>query len=115
MVTSEWGAIYKELGAQPVINATGSVTLLGGSTPVPEVKEAMDRADSAFYTAHRVGKGCGRRDRETGWCARRIHHIGRWLGADSCHRSIHGRWRRRSYPTAARHYRSERRDRSSAS
>ena len=32
MVTSEWGTIYKELGAQPVINATGSVTLLGGST-----------------------------------------------------------------------------------
>ncbi len=48
MVTSEWGAIYKELGAKPVINATGSVTLLGGSTPVPEVKEAMDSADSAY-------------------------------------------------------------------
>ncbi len=48
MVTSEWGAIYKELGATPVINATGSVTLLGGSTPVQEVKDAMDAADSAF-------------------------------------------------------------------
>ena len=48
MVTSEWGAIYRELGARPVLNATGSVTLLGGSTPVKEVKEAMDAADSAF-------------------------------------------------------------------
>jgi D-glucosaminate-6-phosphate ammonia-lyase len=48
VTTDNWGAIYKEMGAKPVINATGSVTLLGGSTPVAEVKEAMDAADSAF-------------------------------------------------------------------
>ena len=48
MTTENWGAIYKEMGAKPVINATGSVTLLGGSTPVAEVKAAMDAADSAF-------------------------------------------------------------------
>ena len=48
MTTDNWGAIYKEMGARPVINATGSVTLLGGSTPVAEVKQAMDAADSAF-------------------------------------------------------------------
>src|SRR3990172_1062435 len=48
MVSSGWGAIYKELGATPIINAIGSVTLLGGSTPVPEVKEAMERAESAY-------------------------------------------------------------------
>lgn len=42
------GQIYKEMGATPVINAMGSVTLLGGSTPKKEVKEAMDRADSAY-------------------------------------------------------------------
>ena len=41
MVTADWGDIYRELGATPVINATGSVTMLGGSTPIPEVKEAM--------------------------------------------------------------------------
>ena len=59
MVTAQWGAIYKELGAQPVINATGSVTLLGGSTPVPEVKEAMDRADSAFIPLIELEKAAG--------------------------------------------------------
>lgn len=48
MTTANWGSIYKEMGAKPVINATGSVTLLGGSTPVTEVKEAMDAADSAY-------------------------------------------------------------------
>ncbi len=48
MSTSDWGKIYKEMGARPVINATGSVTLLGGSTPVPEVREAMEAADSAY-------------------------------------------------------------------
>ena len=48
LANSEWGAVYKELGAKPIINATGSVTLLGGSTPVPEVKEAMERAGDAY-------------------------------------------------------------------
>ena len=50
MVSANWGDIYKELGATPVINATGSLTLLGGSVPVPEVKEAMDRADGAYIS-----------------------------------------------------------------
>ena len=48
MTTQDWGAIYKEMGAKPVVNATGSVTFLGGSTPNAEVKAAMDDADSAF-------------------------------------------------------------------
>jgi D-glucosaminate-6-phosphate ammonia-lyase len=48
LASSDWGSIYKELGATPVINATGSVTLLGGSTPVPEVVEAMERAGGAY-------------------------------------------------------------------
>ena len=45
---SEWGEVYKSIGAQPIINAIGSVTMLGGSTPVQEVKEAMDKADSSY-------------------------------------------------------------------
>ena len=45
MADSTWGEIYKELGAKPIINAIGSVTMLGGSTPAPEVKEAMEKAD----------------------------------------------------------------------
>ena len=47
-MAADWGDIYKELGAVPVINATGSVTMLGGSTPIPEVKEAIDKADGAY-------------------------------------------------------------------
>lgn len=43
-----WGDIYKELGAKPIINAIGSVTMLGGSTPVAEVKEAMEQADVSY-------------------------------------------------------------------
>ena len=50
MVQAAWGDIYKELGATPVINATGSLTLLGGSVPVPEVKEAMERANGAYIS-----------------------------------------------------------------
>ena len=48
MTATDWGSIYKELGAEPVINDTGSVTMLGGSTPAPEVKEAMERAEGAY-------------------------------------------------------------------
>ena len=28
MADSDWGQIYKDLGAQPIINAIGSVTML---------------------------------------------------------------------------------------
>jgi uncharacterized pyridoxal phosphate-dependent enzyme len=42
------GDIYKELGATPVINATGSLTILGGSILPPEVKRAMERADGKY-------------------------------------------------------------------
>ncbi len=50
MPGSDWGEIYRELGATPVINAIGSVTMLGGSTPFPEVKEAMERAGDAYVS-----------------------------------------------------------------
>ena len=43
-----WGDIYKELGARPVVNAIGSVTMLGGSSPPDEVREAMERANDAY-------------------------------------------------------------------
>ncbi len=48
MAETDWGQVYKEIGAQPVINAIGSVTMLGGSTPVPEVLEAMEAAGVAY-------------------------------------------------------------------
>ena len=50
MANSNWGDVYKELGAQPIINAIGSLSLLGGSTPPSEVKDAMNRADSAYIS-----------------------------------------------------------------
>ena len=61
MVASNWGAIYKELGARPVINATGSVTLLGGSTPLPEVKDAMAAANGAYIPLIELEKAVGDR------------------------------------------------------
>ena len=48
MTATQWGDIYRELGATPIINAIGSVTMLGGSTPIPEVTEAMDRAGESY-------------------------------------------------------------------
>ena len=48
MAVPGWGDIYDELGVTPVINAIGSVTLLGGSQTSPTVREAMERANSAY-------------------------------------------------------------------
>ena len=47
-LNTEWGAIFKELGARPIINAIGSLTLVGGSTPPIEVREAMEAANDAY-------------------------------------------------------------------
>ena len=59
MTTADWGNIYKELGAKPVINATGSVTMLGGSTPIPEVREAMAQADGAYIPLMELQEAAG--------------------------------------------------------
>lgn len=60
MADSDWGSVYKELDAQPVINAIGSVTMLGGSTPVPEVREAMDAAGVAYIPLMELEEKAGR-------------------------------------------------------
>ena len=59
MTTADWGDIYKELGAKPVINATGSVTMLGGSTPIPEVRDAMAQADGAYIPLMELQEAAG--------------------------------------------------------
>ena len=41
-------SIYDEIGVTSVINASGSMTYLGGSLIAPEVLEAMDRAADQF-------------------------------------------------------------------
>ena len=48
MKNSSWEEIYKEIGAVPVINAIGSVTMLGGSITIPEVNKAMEMANSTY-------------------------------------------------------------------
>ena len=60
MVSADWASIYKELGAKPIINATGSVTMLGGSTPVPEVREAMERANEAYIPLMELQEHAGK-------------------------------------------------------
>ena len=48
MNNAEWGSIYKDLGLEPIINATGSVTALGGSVVAKEVQEGMDLANDVY-------------------------------------------------------------------
>ena len=60
MAGSDWGNIYRQLGATPVINAIGSVTMLGGSTPFPEVREAMERASDAYIPLMELEEKAGK-------------------------------------------------------
>jgi L-seryl-tRNA(Ser) seleniumtransferase len=40
--------VYRELGMEPIINAAGTLTTLGGSLMLPEVTDAMAAASRAF-------------------------------------------------------------------
>lgn len=48
MTTTRDLEVYRRLGVRPVINAQGNRTVLGGSSPGPEVKAAMDHADGSY-------------------------------------------------------------------
>ena len=58
-MNSEWGSIYKDLGLEPIINATGSVTALGGSIVAEEVKEAMDLSNDVYIPMTELEKKVG--------------------------------------------------------
>lgn len=53
--------IYERLGVRPVINAVGTVTVLGGSLIAPEVQRAMEEASRSFVRIHELQEKAGRR------------------------------------------------------
>jgi len=58
---SQRGEIYRRLGVEPVINATATVTILGGSLMRPEVLEAMRQASECFVDLTELETAVGRR------------------------------------------------------
>jgi D-glucosaminate-6-phosphate ammonia-lyase len=48
MQTATRDTIYAQLGVKPVINARGHNTILGGSTPSPRVRQAMEDAERYY-------------------------------------------------------------------
>jgi L-seryl-tRNA(Ser) seleniumtransferase len=48
MTTATVPAVYEQLGVKPVINARGHNTVLGGSTPSPRVRQAMEDAERYY-------------------------------------------------------------------
>ena len=52
--------LYQDMGAVPVINAIGNMTMLGGSSPAASVREAMDIAQRYFVDMDQLLAGSGR-------------------------------------------------------
>jgi D-glucosaminate-6-phosphate ammonia-lyase len=52
--------VYEDLGVRPVINAAGSLTMLGGSRLSPGVREAMDAANRYFVDMKTLLKESGK-------------------------------------------------------
>jgi L-seryl-tRNA(Ser) seleniumtransferase len=57
----ERGQIYRDLGVEPVINATATVTVLGGSLMRPQTLDAMRQAAECFVDLNELGTAVGRR------------------------------------------------------
>src|SRR5881409_1111655 len=54
------GDIYRELGVRTVINASGTLTRLGGSRMAPEVLEAMAAASRSFVRIEDLQEAAGK-------------------------------------------------------
>ncbi len=53
--------VYRDLGIEPIVNAAGTLTGLGGSLMLPEVVEAMEAASRAFVRMDELHLAAGRR------------------------------------------------------
>jgi uncharacterized pyridoxal phosphate-dependent enzyme len=53
--------IYQELGVEPLINASGSMTTLGGSIMYPQITDAMAAASRHFVDIQELHQAAGRR------------------------------------------------------
>ena len=52
-------ALYADLGAVPVINAMGNLTMLGGSAPSPTVRAAMEEAGRYYVDMDQLLESSG--------------------------------------------------------
>jgi len=64
--------VYKELGIEPIINAAGTLTHLGGSLILPEVMEAMVAASRMFVDMEELHRAAGK-------------HIAELIGVEGAH------------------------------
>ncbi len=53
--------VYRDLGVEPIVNAAGTLTALGGSLMRPEVTDAMAAASRAFVDMDELHQAAGRR------------------------------------------------------
>lgn len=53
--------IYESIGVRPVINATGPITMYGGSIILPEVREAMAQASKRYVQIDELMEAVGKR------------------------------------------------------
>src|SRR5438093_10739756 len=61
VLTAASDNIYQRLGVRTVINAVGTVTVLGGSLMPEEVKQAMEQASRSYVPIHELQTAVGRR------------------------------------------------------
>ena len=61
METKPVKSIYDSLGVRPLINASGTVTIVGASRILPEVQKAMDDAVKEYVHIFELMDGVGRR------------------------------------------------------
>ena len=54
-------SIYESIGVRPLINARGTVTIVGASRTLPEVKRAMEEAARDYVQLDELMDGVGRR------------------------------------------------------
>ncbi len=55
------GNVYEELGVTPVINCEGTMTMLGGSLPHPEIQALMEQASRHYVSIPELEVAAGKR------------------------------------------------------
>ena len=106
--------MYESIGVRPVINCRGTLTIIGGSQSLPEVKQAMEEASRHYVHIDELMEAVGRKLAADHRRQMGNRHFGLRGRFGACHGGLYCRSESGTHPAVPGHVRTQERSRHSS-